>query len=170
MLACWLRPDTNATDHRIAVRIVGATYLPTLTVSYQAFGLIKELGTFLAAQSTRFVLGTNCFLNALPSEPDTAASLTEYGGGAPDYTFANDLPAWENARVALTTRSTSSAGARANINAGWTALQRVANESLSGTPWLRVSAVQDPFLLRRDEQGRVVFQVNFDCQRRTTST
>jgi len=133
-------------------------------------GLVEELGTYLDAASTRYTIGTNLFLNALPDEPATAASITEHGGSAPDYVFAGDLPVNENARVALTCRSTFSTKARANIHAGWVAFQGITNESLSSKSWLRCSAVQSPFLLRRDEQGRVEFQASFDCARRTTST
>ena len=134
-------------------------------------GLIEELGTFLDGESTRFTLGTNLFLNTpIPDEPNAAASIVEYPGSAPDYVFANDLPSFENARVAVTCRSTSSATARTNIHTAWVALQRVTNETLSSKSWLRCSAVQSPFFLKKDEQGRPVYQANFSCQRRTTST
>lgn len=132
--------------------------------------LVEELGTYLAAASTRFILGTNTFLNALPDEPGTATSLIEYSGSAPDYTFSGDLPQNENAKIALTCRSTSSTKARADIRAGWIALQGITNETLSGISWLRCAAIQSPFLFDRDELGRVLFRVNFDCSRRTTST
>ena len=133
-------------------------------------GLIEELGTYLDTASTRFTLGTNAFLNAFPDEPNTCASLTEYGGQPPSHVFAGDLPSYENASVALTCRSTSSTKARADIHAGWVALQGIANEALSSKSWLRCTPNQSPFFLRRDEQDRVVFQVNFSAMRRTTST
>lgn len=133
-------------------------------------GLVEELGTFLDTESTRFTLGTNLFLNLLPDEPNTAAAIVETGGFAPAQVMGdNMLPAWENQRVAVTCRSTSSATARANMNDAWFQLQEVANETLSSRSWLRVSAVQSPFLLGRDPQGRVQFQANFDCARRTTA-
>jgi hypothetical protein len=132
-------------------------------------GLVEELGTFLDSESTRFTLGTNLFLNALPDEPNAAASITETPGGQPVHVLAGDLPAWENARVAVTCRSTSSATARANINDAWFQLQEITNETLSSRSWLRCSAVQSPFLMGRDAQGRTKYQVNFDCARRTTA-
>ena len=133
-------------------------------------GLVEELGTYLDSASTRFTIGTNLFLNAIPDEPNTASAVVEYGGAAPDYVFGRDLPVNENARVAITSRSTSSTKARADAHAAWVAMQAIENESLSGTSWLRASAVQSPFLLYRDEQGRVVYQCNYQCVRRTTST
>lgn len=132
-------------------------------------GLAEEIGTFLDTESTRFTLGTNLFLNYLPDTPGTAASIIETPGAAPTHVFAGNLPAWENARIAVTCRSTSSTKARANMNDAWFQLQEVANETLSNRTYLRISAVQSPFLLERDAQGRVSFQANFDVVRRTTA-
>lgn len=132
-------------------------------------GLIEEVGTFLDSQSTRFALGTNLYLNYLPDEPNTAAAIFETPGGAPNYVFEGDLPAWENARVQVVCRSTSSTRARANMQDAWVQLQEVANETLSSRSWMRISAAQSPFLLRRDERGRPVFAANFDCVRLTTA-
>jgi len=132
--------------------------------------LVEELATFVAAASTRFTLGTNMFLNHQPDEPDTASSLIELGGTLPEHTFGNDLPSFENARVAFTHRSTSSTKARGDSKAAWVAVQAIVNETLSGVSWLRASAVQSPFLLGRDTQDRVVYRFDVDCMRRTTST
>lgn len=132
-------------------------------------GLVEELGTFLDAQSTRFTLGANLFLNRMPSEPNTAASIIETGGLPPAHVFGNDLPAWENQRVQIMCRSTSSVTARANMNDAWLQVQEIANEDLSNRGWMRCSAVQSPFSLGQDDQGRQLFASNFDCQRRTTA-
>lgn len=131
--------------------------------------VLEELGGYLDAQSTRFTAGTNLFYNWLPSEPGTAASIIETGGLAPAYTFAGDLPKFENQRVQVMCRSTSSTRARANMNDAWFQLQEVANETLSSRSWLRVAAVQSPFSVGQDEQGRWLFAANFDCVRATTA-
>lgn len=127
-------------------------------------------GAATIAGRDNFGLGSNLFLNALPDEPNNANSIIETGGIAPNHVFAGDRPAWENARVAVTSRSTSSTEARDDANIAWFALQEISNSTLSGVSWLRVSAVQSPFLLERDERNRAVFQANYDCVRRTTST
>lgn len=133
-------------------------------------GLVEELGVHIDSESTRFTLGTNLMLNAMVDEPNTATSVVEYGGAAADYVFAGDLPVNENARVAITCRSTSSVTARANAHAAWVAVQKITNEALSGKTWLRAVPLQSPFLLGRDAQGRVLFRFNASCMRRTTST
>lgn len=132
-------------------------------------GLIEEIGAYLDSNSTRFLAGTSLFYNWLPDEPGTAASITETGGLPPQQVFGNDLPAWENQRVQVLCRSTSSTRARANANDAWVVLQQIANETLSGRSWLRVSAVQSPFSLGQDERGRMLFACNYECVRRTTA-
>ena len=133
-------------------------------------GLIEELGTYVATASTRFTLGTNAFLNNLPDEPATASSFVEYGGGPPYFTLGGSLPKYERQRVQVACRSTSSVTARANVGAAWVAVSAIANTTLSSHGWLRAEPVQSPFLMRRDEQGRVLYAFNCDCVRRTTST
>ncbi len=133
-------------------------------------GLVEEIATHLDSESTRFTAGTNLFGNGKVLEPNTATWVIEYPGGAATDTFAGDLPKYEDARVAITCRSTSSATARANAHAAWVAVSKIANETLSGKSWLRAKPLQSPFLLDRDEQNRVMFQFNVACTRRTTST
>ena len=131
--------------------------------------IVEDVGTYLDAQSTRFTAGTNLFYNFLPDEPNTAASIIETGGLPPQHHFSGELPSWENGRVQVACRSTSSTTARANMNDAWFQLQEVANETVNSRSWLRISAVQSPFLLERDERGRTVFAANFDCVRLTTA-
>lgn len=130
-------------------------------------GLVEELATYLDTSSTRFALGTNLFLNDLPDIPATATGIYETGGIEPTRTFRpSTKAAWENPRVQLYCRSTSSVTARANIDAAYDIFEGVIDTTLSGTTYLRVSAIQSPFLLERDQGGRVVFACNFDAMRR----
>ena len=133
-------------------------------------GLVEELAAHIDSESTRFSLGGSLFLNSLPDEPNAATSIIEYPGGPSMETLAGDLPKYDNSRVAITCRSTSSVTARANAQAAWVAAYKITNESLSGTSWLRCAPLQTPFLLKRDEQNRVLFQFNCAAIRRTTST
>lgn len=133
-------------------------------------GLIEEVGAFLDTASTRYAAGTSLFYNHLPDEPNRATAIYETGGVAPQQHFSGDLPSWENARVQLIHRSTSSVTARADANAAWYILQQVANEALSSVSYLRISPVQSVFLLERDDRGRPVFAANYDVVRLTTSS
>lgn len=132
-------------------------------------GMVEEVGAFLAASSTRFTIGTNLYLNFLPDEPATATALFETPGPGPLDTFSK-AAAIEQPRVQLVCRSsgdnTGPTIARANIDVAFTTLHSVANQVLSGSTYLRIAAVQSPFLLDRDPRGRVEFAVNFEAQRR----
>ncbi len=129
-------------------------------------GLVEDLGTYLAAQSTLFVLGTKTFLNYLPDTPNRAQSITETGGPPPGFLMGpSTKPAFENNRFQVACRSTSSTAARADMEKAWTILAGVANQVLSGTTYLRISPTQSPFL-QRDKHGRPVFASNFDVIRR----
>lgn len=128
-------------------------------------GLIEDVASYIDTNSTRYALGTSLFLNNLPTHPNRAQALIETPGSPPARTLGGATVSWEQARFQLTCRSTSSATARADIQAGWDILEGVKNQTLSSNLFLRISAVQSPFLLARDEQGRPVFAANFDAWR-----
>lgn len=130
-------------------------------------GMAEDLVTYLDAQSTRFTAGTNLYINDLPHEPATCASLVETPGLPPTYTMGNSTkPAWEQPGFQMSFRSTSSTKARANAQAAWDLLESVANQALSGTTFMRVNLTQSPFFLKRDSQDRPVFAFNGICMRR----
>lgn len=132
-------------------------------------GLVEEVGVFLDAASTRFTLGTNLFLNFMPDEPATATVIIEYPGAPPEDVFAR-RPAIEQPRFQLVCRSsgdnTGPTIGRANVDVGFTTFHQVANQTLSGSTYLSISALQSPFLLDRDARGRVEFACNFEVMRR----
>lgn len=128
-------------------------------------GMVEDLGAYLDAGSTRWAAGTSLFYNFLPSEPSRATSIIETGGSAPARAFGSTGPSWEQGRVQVACRSTSSATARADADAAFALLEAVQNQTLTSNVFLRVSAVQSVFLLERDAQGRPVFGCNYDVWR-----
>ncbi len=44
----------------------------------------------------------------------------------------------------------------------WALLAKVINETLTSTTYLKISPVQSPFALDRDDQDRMIFVCNFD--------
>lgn len=126
---------------------------------------LDEIGAYLAANisGTTLTLGTNLFLGRLPDSPDTAVALFETGGTLPDHTMGGaSVPAFERARVQALTRAAGYANCRTLAQQVWTALEGVADESLSGVRYLRVTAVQSPFPLERDTSDRVIMGQNFE--------
>lgn len=132
-------------------------------------GLLEEVGTYLDTSSTRFALGTSLFLGILPDASTiagTAAAIIETGGSPPQHTLGSTRPAWEVATVQLLCRSTSPVTARANADAAWDILDQVSNQTLSPSTYLRISALQSPFLAWRDDLARPVYAANFEVWRR----
>lgn len=127
--------------------------------------MVEDVGAYLDSNSTRWAAGTSLFYNFLPDTPNRAASIIETGGSAPARAFGSTGPSWEQGRVQVACRSTSSATARGDIDAAFVLLEAVQNQTLTSNVFLRISAVQSPFLMERDAQGRPVFACNFDVWR-----
>ena len=127
--------------------------------------MVEDVGAYLDAQSTRWAAGTSLFYNYLPDTPNRAGSIIETGGVAPARAFGSTGPSWEQGRIHMVCRATSSATARADADAAWALLEGIQNQTLTSNVFLRVSAVQSVFLLERDAQGRPVFAANYDVWR-----
>lgn len=127
--------------------------------------ILDEVGTYLAANiigATALTLGTNLFLGRLPDAPDTCVAIFETGGTLPEQTMGSGLASIERPRIQVVTRRPGYSDARILAYNVWNTLEGVANESLSGTRFLRVSAVQSPYPLERDSTDRIIIVQNFD--------
>lgn len=127
--------------------------------------ILDELGAYLAANITgpqSLTLGTNLYLGRLPDSPDTCVAIFETGGTLPEQTMGGTLAVLERPRVQVVTRRAGYSDARTLAYNVWNTLEGVANESLSGTRFLRVSAVQSPYPLERDSSDRIIIVQNFD--------
>lgn len=128
-------------------------------------GMIEDVGAYLDNNSTRWAAGTSLFYNYMPDAPNRCGAIIETPGSPPARAFGSTGPSWEQGRIQVTCRSTSSATARADIDAAFALLEGVANQTLTSNLFLRISAVQSPFLLARDERGRPTFAFNADVWR-----
>ncbi len=126
---------------------------------------LVDLATYLDTQLASLSLGTNLFVGRLPDSPDTCVALYEYGGITPTSTFGTNTASLDNPRVQVTVRDAAYANAESLIRSIWTQLEAVANETLSGTFYQRVTAVQSPFPLERDTADRILFVQNFQVVR-----
>lgn len=124
--------------------------------------ILEDIAALIDSSSTTFTLGTNLFMGRLPDSPDTCCAVYQYGGEEPMNVMGGDsMPPLEEPRVQVLVRATGYATAQSTATTIWTYLETVLNENLSGTRYLRISAVQSPFPLERDAQDRVIFAQNF---------
>jgi hypothetical protein len=123
---------------------------------------LNDIGTYLDAQLGSLTLGTNLFLGRLPTDPDKCVALLEYGGSTPVSTLGSDaMPRMELPRIQVLSRDVTYADARSLAISIWLVIEGILNETLSGTLYQRVSAVQSVFPLERDSAQRAVFAQNF---------
>jgi hypothetical protein len=123
---------------------------------------LVDIGTYLDTQLASLTLGTNLFLGRLPDSPDKCVALLEYGGSTPISTLGSDaMPRMEMPRIQVLSRDVAYSDARALAISVWQVIEGILNETLSGTLYQRVSAVQSAFPLERDSVQRVLFAQNF---------
>lgn len=127
---------------------------------------LDELGTYLAANisgATSLTLGTNLFLGRMPDAPDTCVAIFETGGTFPSHTMGGaSSPVFERGRVQVVTRAATYSTCRTLAGDVWATFEQIADEALTGTRYLRVTAVQSPFPTERDSSDRVLIVQNFD--------
>lgn len=144
--------------------------------------MIEEIGSHLAAGSTRFVAGTTLFYHSLPEstgDQKPTCGLFEAFGLAPIRTMNGaNLPPIERPAVRIICRSTSAettdvpspVNARSLAQEAWRILERTVDVTISGTTYLRIEPAHSPYALGRDEVGRHVFAFTAYVERKPSTT
>lgn len=131
-------------------------------------GMIEDIGLFLqAATSMDLDVGGNLYLNYLPDlSTGTIVSITEYPGGPPERTFGTGIQ-WEDARFQVIVRGLpdESAGPRLLADQIMMRLSNTGDGTLegasSGFRYMNIEALQSPFPIGQDNQGRLRFANNY---------
>jgi hypothetical protein len=110
--------------------------------------------------------GTDMFLGRLPTEPSECCALVEYSGDPPlrnqsEGAARSGAQSGERPRVQLLCRATDYDTGRSLIQSIWQALDGIVNQTVNGTFYVRVSAINSPFFLMRDDNERWIFAANF---------
>ena len=111
--------------------------------------------------------GEDLFKSDLPESPDSAVAIFEYRGQAPIRTSGGI--AAEQPRFQVEVRDSDYQAGRLKIEGIEQLLDGLANQTLNGTRYVWIAALDEPFLLRRDEQGRTVFACNFEVLKERTA-
>lgn len=139
--------------------------------------LLDDVLTYLDAQSTALkkLAGstgnlTKAFMPDGAPAPDTLVALYETGGVAPQHVMSTGgiTRLFENPRLQAVSRSTSYETARDNAETVFTILDGLASTNLptsTGTVYVDVTAIQSPFSIGRDGNGRYLVSVNFDVRK-----
>jgi len=132
--------------------------------------LLADLGTFIA-DAGHGVEGSDLFLGTMPSDPSECCALIEYSGEPPlrtqnEGSAHSSAQGGERPRVQLLCRSAEYETGRSLVQAITETLDAVRNETIEGTWYTRIAAIQSPFLVERDENDRYVFACNFQIVKR----
>ena len=110
--------------------------------------------------------GTTLFGGFMPDMPDVATAVYETGGLASVHAMnpVAGAAVVEMPRVQVVCRASGYdyATARATAHSAFKLLDGLPTRSINGTKYLWASAVQSPFLMGRDQAGRVQVACNYD--------
>lgn len=95
-----------------------------------------------------------------PPVSENAVALYEYPGESPLHVKGRKAPVHELPRVQVITRSKSYAAARTKAEEVYRLLSGYSGE-IGGTGYGRITALQSPALLQRDEGARVYIVANY---------
>lgn len=99
-----------------------------------------------------------------PTTPDTVVTIYGTGGIAPTYTMRAPH-VLEQPRIQVASRSASLLTAHQNAKSVYELLSGLRNRTINGVLYHWVEAVQEPFLLGRDENARFTVACNYDVKK-----
>lgn len=128
--------------------------------------LLDDIGTYLAAESTRLTVGVNLTKSFMPETPNECTTLFETGGFTPLHAFTTGAQTrfYERPGLMVHSRSTDYQTVRDVMDDVFTILDGYNNAALpttTGVHYAGVDASQSPFLVHRDSNDRFVMSVNF---------
>ena len=94
-------------------------------------------------------------------KPDAITALLPYPGEPGHINLPSGLPLDSAAKFQVQARAASDGAAEARCKAAWGALHVRHYQAPSGRVFVWVKALDTPFRLQRDRQGRSVWAVNF---------
>jgi len=126
--------------------------------------VLEDLGVLIETNGLATV-GTDLFLGHLPESPAVCCALLEYGGEQPlrnqsEGAARSGAQSGERPRIQLLCRSESYSAGRSLIQSMWDLLDGRVNETINGVAYIRIAALQSPFLVEMDSNRRYLFGTN----------
>lgn len=124
---------------------------------------IKDI--LLSESALDLVFGTNLFIGREPSTPNNCVTIYDNPGDSPVITLQNDVALYKPS-VQVVVRNVAYLIGYNLIHSIFLALHGRNNEVWNSTTYCSIVAVNDPFLLEWDSNGRAKFVCNFSIIRR----
>lgn len=121
---------------------------------------VDDLRSHIASGGLGLTAGTNLFVSDMPTSPDKAVCLYDYGGTPPQ--FFLDGTRLERPSVQAVCRDATLANARTLADSLFVFMLTICAKTLNGKVWVSCSPNQTPFFLRRDEKERSLVVCNWD--------
>lgn len=130
--------------------------------------LLDDIGDYLSTNGVG-TIWTNLFKGYMPETPNAAVAVYETGGLGPARVACGGpgRPAARMPRVQIVSRSTSYPVAEQKAQDCYALLEGLGDRTINATTYHWIGAVQEPFLMGREEGGRVLIACNFDIVRST---
>ncbi len=131
---------------------------------------LSEIGDYLATELSA-TLGTDLFLGFMPESPDACTAIYEYAGVPPQtgFGFAGIQHEQPGVQVVCRGEADDYTTPQAVAQVAYRKLAEVQGDTLGSTPYLMISPRQSPFVLRRDDQRRVLIVFNAIAEKELSS-
>lgn len=134
--------------------------------------MLDDVGTYLAANTTRLTVGVNLTKSKMPHTPNTCTTLYETGGLAPLHTFTTgtETRIYERPGLMVHSRSTDYQTVRETMEVVFTLLDGYHDALLptaTGVWYASLDAAQSPFDLGQDSNDRHKMSLNFNVIKTT---
>lgn len=128
--------------------------------------VLDELGDFVEAAGV--ATGTELYLGSMPDTPDDLLCIYVYPGNAPEYVQELETPKYEKPQIQVVARAIAYVDAEHRIEAAWSLLSAIHNQTLNGTYYRSVRPNGSPALLRRDTNDRILLFFNASVDKEVT--
>jgi|OpeIllAssembly_1097287.scaffolds.fasta_scaffold545144_2 hypothetical protein len=110
-------------------------------------------------------LGVNMFIDNLPETPDDVVLVTTSGGFAPEFVHNKPGVNTEMPTFQIATRSRSIPSAKSKSHAIYNDLQLIGNMMVDGIFFQRLTPMQTPFSIERDDKDRWIWGCNYVAEK-----
>ena len=127
----------------------------------------EDISAILSSESTLGLTeGTDLFIGRMQNEPSNCIVIYDLGGRAPMLALKKAQSSYYYSGVSVQVRNNKYAAGYSTIDGIFQYLHGLHGITISGTYYALIKALDNPDILRYDENDRPIFVVNFEVQRK----
>ncbi len=126
----------------------------------------EDIKDVLVAESDlKLIFNRNLFVGGEPTSPDNCITLFDAAGGSPSLTYKKGED-YRYGNFQIRSRNIDYKKCYEELNNIRDFLHGKSHETHNDTKYLLINAIDEPFFLDRDDNGRARWVVNFSVQRK----